>query len=221
MRIILLGPPGGGKGTQAKRIQERFGIIPLSTGSMLRAAIAEGSELGKQAKGVIDHGRLMPDDVIIDMVRKRILEADCQNGFILDGFPRTVPQAEALDVMLADRGTHLDRAIEVRVPDELLVERVVGRFSCASCGAGYHDKFRRPKADGVCDVCGSKEFIRRVDDKPEIIKDRLAAYHAQTAPLYPFYEGQKKLSVLDGSLPIDEVTRQLFEILEPLVKARV
>ena len=215
MKIILLGPPGGGKGTQAKRIEERYGIISLSTGEMLRAAIAEGSELGKTAKGLIDHGNLMPDDAIIEMIRARTLEDDCKNGFILDGFPRTIPQAEALDIILTERHTVLNRAIEIRVPDDLLVERIVGRFTCAVCGAGYHDVFHRPRVDNVCDKCGGTKFVRRADDNREVIRQRLLAYHAQTAPLFPFYEKQGKLSRIDGSAPMDEVTRQLFEILEP------
>ncbi|WP_142848557.1 adenylate kinase [Telmatospirillum sp. J64-1] len=214
MRLILLGPPGGGKGTQAKRLQDRFGLVQLSTGDMLRAAIAAGSELGKKAKSVMDAGQLVSDDIIIGMIAERIEQPDCKGGFILDGFPRTIPQAEALDRLLADKGLNLDFAIEIRVPDERIVERITGRFTCAKCGAGYHDKFQRPKTDGVCDVCGGTEFSRRADDNAETVTARLNAYHAQTAPLLPYYEEKGKLRVVDGTLPIDEVTRKLEEILQ-------
>ncbi|MBW7851292.1 MAG: adenylate kinase [Rhodospirillales bacterium] len=209
-----MGPPGGGKGTQAKILQDRYGIIQLSTGDMLRAAVASGSEVGRQAKAVMEAGKLVSDELIIDMISQRIDQPDCQNGFILDGFPRTVPQAEALDRMLAEKGLKLAFAIEIRVPDDYIVERITGRFSCAKCGAGYHDKFQKPKKDGVCDVCGGTEFIRRADDNAETVKKRLDAYHAQTAPIIPYYGGKSILRVVDGTQSIDQVTGQLVGIVD-------
>ncbi len=214
MRLILLGPPGGGKGTQAKRLQDDYGLVQLSTGDMLRAAVASGSEIGKKAKSVMEAGQLVSDEIVIGIISDRIEQDDAKNGFILDGFPRTVAQAEALDAMLAQRGIKIDAAIEVRVPDSSIVERITGRFTCAKCGAGYHDKFQRPKADGVCDVCGGREFSRRADDTAETVRSRLDAYHAQTAPILPFYEKKGVLKVVDGTLPIAEVTKRLKEIVE-------
>jgi adenylate kinase len=212
-RLILMGPPGGGKGTQAKRLQERYKIVQLSTGDMLRAAIAAGSPVGLQAKSVMDAGKLVSDDLLIAMIDNRIDDADCANGFILDGFPRTIPQAEGLDQMLAKKGLKLDAVIEVRVPDERLMERLTGRFTCAKCGEGYHDKFKQPKTPGVCDVCGGTEFSRRSDDKAETVKTRLAAYHQQTAPLLPFYEAKGVLKVVDGDRDMDLVAADLERIL--------
>ncbi|MBL8629519.1 MAG: adenylate kinase [Rhodospirillaceae bacterium] len=212
-RLILMGPPGGGKGTQAKRLQERYKIVQLSTGDMLRAAIAAGTPVGLQAKSVMDAGKLVSDDILIAMIDARVDEADCANGFILDGFPRTIPQAEGLDRMLAKKGLKLDAAIEVRVPDERLLERLTGRFTCAKCGEGYHDKFKQPKKPGVCDVCGGTEFSRRSDDKAETVKTRLAAYHQQTAPLLPFYEAKGVLKVVDGDRDMDLVAADLERVL--------
>lgn len=214
MHLILLGPPGGGKGTQAKRLQDDYGLVQLSTGDMLRAAVASGSEIGKKAKAVMEAGKLVSDDIVIGIIADRIVQPDAKKGFILDGFPRTVAQAEALDKMLAQRGMKIDSAIEVRVPDSLIVERITGRFTCAKCGAGYHDKFQRPKVDGVCDACGSTEFTRRADDNAATVQSRLDAYHAQTAPILPFYGAKGVLSVVDGTLPIEEVTKRLKEIIE-------
>jgi adenylate kinase len=212
--LILLGPPGGGKGTQAKRLQDDYGLIQLSTGDMLRAAVASGSEVGKRAKAVMEAGQLVSDDIVIGIIADRILQPDAQKGFILDGFPRTVAQAEALDGMLTERGIHIDAAIEVRVPDNLIVERITGRFTCAKCGSGYHDKFQRPKVDGVCDSCGGTEFSRRADDNAATVQSRLDAYHAQTAPILPYYGSKGVLKVVDGTLPIEEVTTRLKEIVE-------
>ena len=212
-RIILMGPPGGGKGTQAKRIQERYGIVQLSTGDMLRAAVAAGTAVGKQAKAVMDAGKLVSDDILVAMIAERISQPDCQNGFILDGFPRTTPQAEALDKLLVDKGMTLDKVVEVAVPDERLIERITGRFTCAKCGDGYHDKFKQPKKSGVCDVCGSTDFARRADDNAETVKARLKAYHAQTAPLLPYYEKKGLLMVIDGDRDMDVVTADLIKIL--------
>ncbi len=212
-RLILMGPPGGGKGTQAKRLQDRYDIVQLSTGDMLRAAVAAGTEVGKQAKAVMDAGKLVSDDLIIAMIADRIDAPDCANGFILDGFPRTVPQAEALDKLLASKGIALDKVIEVSVPDTMLIERITGRFTCAKCGEGYHDKFKQPKTAGVCDACGGTEFTRRADDNEETVTARLKAYHAQTAPLMPFYKQKGLLEVIDGDRPMDAVTTDLERVL--------
>ena len=212
-RLIMMGPPGGGKGTQAKRIQERYNVLQLSTGDMLRAAIAAGSPVGKQAKAVMDAGKLVSDDLLIEMIDKRLDDKDCATGFVLDGFPRTIPQAEGLEKLMANKGLKLDAAIEVRVPDEKLLERLTGRYTCAKCGEGYHDKFKLPKAAGVCDVCGGKEFSRRSDDKADTVKTRLKAYHAQTAPLLPFYERKGVLKVVDGDRDIGLVAADLERIL--------
>jgi adenylate kinase len=214
MNLILLGPPGAGKGTQAQRLQARFGIVQLSTGDMLRAAVASGSEIGREAKAIMEAGRLVPDDVMVRMIADRIEAPDCVNGFILDGFPRTVGQAEALDRMLEAKGLKLDAVIEMRVDDAALTRRITGRFSCAKCGAVYHDETKRPKVDGVCDVCGSREFVRRPDDKAETVTKRLEAYHGQTAPLLPYYARRGVLRSIDGMAPIDAVTRQMESILE-------
>ncbi len=214
MNLILLGPPGAGKGTQAKRLQEILGIPQLSTGDMLRALASQGSELGLKAKGFMDAGQLVSDDVMIDMIAERIDETDCGKGFILDGFPRTVAQAEALDEMLGRLKRKLDRVIEMTVDDEALVERITGRFACARCGAGYHDVFQRPREDGVCDACGHTEFVRRADDTAETVRARLEAYHAQTAPLLPYYRKRGVLSSVDGMAGIDAVARQIETLFE-------
>ena len=213
MNIVLLGPPGAGKGTQAQRIQDEYGLVQLSTGDMLRAAAKSGSEIGKKAKAIMDAGKLVPDDVVIQLIAERIEEPDCKKGFILDGFPRTTTQAETLDAMLADKGLKLDHVIELEVDDAALSDRISGRFTCAKCGAGYHDRYHRPKTDGVCDKCGSTEFTRRADDKAETVKTRLAAYHAQTAPILPYYRAKGSLKAVDGMASIDDVTRALEAIL--------
>lgn len=212
MNIILLGPPGAGKGTQAKYIEDKYGLVQLSTGDMLRAERASGSELGRKAQAIMDAGQLVSDDIIIDMIGSRIDQLHGL-GFILDGFPRTVPQAMALDLMLRLKGLKLDHVIEMAVDDAALVDRIAGRFSCAKCGASYHDRYRRPKTEGVCDACGSKDFVRRADDKPETVKARLAAYHDQTAPILPYYRTKGVLRPVDGMADIDQVTRQIEGIL--------
>jgi adenylate kinase len=212
-RLILMGPPGGGKGTQAKRLETRYGIVQLSTGDMLRAAVKAGTPVGKQAKAVMDAGKLVSDDIMIGLISERIDQPDCAQGFILDGFPRTVPQAEALDKLLNTKGIKLDKVIEVEVPDALLIERITGRFTCAKCGEGYHDKFKQPKKAGVCDMCGGTEFTRRADDNAETVGARLKAYHDQTAPLMPYYKGKGLLEVIDGNRDIDVVTGDLERVL--------
>ncbi len=213
MRLIFLGPPGAGKGTQAQRISEMHGIPQLSTGDMLRAAVKAGTPIGQQADAVMKAGKLVSDEIVVGIIADRIDQADCKSGFILDGFPRTVAQAEALDQMLLPRGIKLDYVIEMTVDNGALTERITGRFTCAKCGAGYHDKFKQPKVAGVCDVCGSKEFSRRADDKAETVGARLDAYTKQTAPLLPYYRGRGVLRQVDGMAAMDEVTRQIEGVL--------
>lgn len=209
MNVILLGPPGAGKGTQAKMLEQNHGLVQLSTGDMLREAVASGGELGRQAKKVMDAGQLMPDELMIRMIAERIDKPDCVGGFILDGFPRTTRQAEALDRMLADKGLRLDAVIEMQVDEEALVGRITGRYSCARCGAGYHDQFRRPRVEGVCDRCGGTEFVRRADDNAETVRARLQAYREQTAPILPYYRARGVLRPVDGMASIEEVGRQI------------
>lgn len=214
MNIILLGGPGAGKGTQARTIEEQRGLVQLSTGEMLRAAVAAGTEVGQQAKQVIDRGDLVSDDIVIKLVSERIDTPDCLNGFQLDGFPRTLNQASALDKLLTDKGRRLDKVIEIRVDDDNIVQRITGRFTCGQCGEGYHDTYKRPKVDGVCDSCGARDFQRRADDNEETVRNRLLAYYRETAPLIGYYYCQGIHSVVDGNSGIDDVTGQISQILD-------
>ncbi|WP_137156059.1 adenylate kinase [Rhizobium sp. FKL33] len=213
MRLILLGPPGAGKGTQAQRIVEKHGIPQLSTGDMLRAAVSAGTEVGKRAKAVMDAGNLVSDEIVNAIVSERIDQPDCARGFILDGYPRTLVQADSVDVMLSAKGMKLDVVIEMQVDDAVLVQRVSGRYTCATCGAGYHDKNHRPKVDGTCDKCGGHEFKRRPDDNAETMTTRLQDYYKKTSPLIGYYHGKGLLKPVDGMAPIDEVTAAIETIL--------
>ncbi|MDE2384709.1 MAG: adenylate kinase [Alphaproteobacteria bacterium] len=214
--LILLGPPGAGKGTQAKILEERFGLKQLSTGDMLRAAIAAGTETGLKAKAVMDRGDLVSDDIVIGIVADRLDKPDVAKGAIFDGFPRTTAQAEALDKMLPSKGKKIDSVIEMRVDDEALVKRITGRYTCAKCGQGYHEEFAKPKTPGVCDVCGGTEFTRRADDNEKTVRDRLAVYNKQTAPLVAYYQGKGKLHVVDGMADIAAVTQAVEAVVKGL-----
>lgn len=214
MNLVLLGPPGCGKGTQSKRLQDSLGVIQLSTGDMLRAEVAAGSDIGREADAIMKAGQLVPDTVIIGIMDRRLDAEGRKKGFILDGFPRTVPQAEALEKMLSAKQLELDVVVSIEVDDEAMIERISGRFSCGKCGAGYHDSFQRPKVDGICDACGSKEFIRRKDDNAETVRERLKAYHAQTKPIIAFYEARGLVRRVDGMGPIGEVTKKLQSVID-------
>jgi len=213
MNIILLGPPGAGKGTQARLLQDKFGLIQISTGDMLREHIKNDTDLGKKAKVIMDQGKLVSDDIMIAMIDSRISQPDNKNGFILDGFPRTVAQAEALDAMLASHKLSLHWVIEMRVDEAALIDRICGRYTCSNCGEGYHDKYKIPKQSGVCDKCGSTQFTRRDDDKPETMKKRLDAYRAQTAPILPYYQQHGILRAVDGMADIPVVAAEIAKIL--------
>ena len=211
--IILLGPPGAGKGTQARMLQDRFGLVQLSTGDLLRAAVAAGTEAGRAAKAEMDAGRLVSDEIVLAVLKDRMADPDVAAGVILDGFPRTSGQAAALDELLAEEGQQVSAAISLEVDDAAMVERVSGRYTCARCGEGYHDRFKTPAADGVCDKCGSTEFKRRSDDNAETVRERLATYHAQTAPLIAYFEGRGVLERVDAMGRIDEIGQALGDIV--------
>jgi adenylate kinase len=213
MNIILLGPPGSGKGTQAKRIEQTHGIVQLSTGDMLRAATDSDSEFGRRVRAIMDSGQLVPDDIIIEMIDRRVALPDCGRGFILDGFPRNVAQAAALDAMLAEHSLKLDHVILLEVDEAALIDRLSGRFTCRQCGASYHDRYNRPRRDGICDVCGDTEFLRRADDLPEAVRARFEVYRNQTAPILPYYRDRGILRRLDGMAEIEVVTREIDRIL--------
>lgn len=213
MNLILLGPPGAGKGTQAKLLEDKKGFKQLSTGDMLRGAVAAGTEMGRKAKEVMDKGQLVSDDIVISIISERLDQPDVKKGFILDGFPRNTAQAEALDRMLQDKGLKLDAVIEMKVDDEELVKRIAGRYTCAKCGKGYHDAFEKPKVAGVCDVCGSTEFVRRADDNEKTVRDRLVVYNKQTAPLVDYYGRTGVLHKVNGMADIGVVTRQIEDVL--------
>jgi len=214
MDIILLGPPGAGKGTQAARLVADRGMVQLSTGDMLREAVKAGTEVGRKAKAVMDAGELVSDAIVSAIIGERLDTLDEGTGAIFDGYPRTRPQAEALDLLLAERGRKLDYVIELEVDEDALVERITGRFTCATCGAGYHDTFKRPKVEGTCDVCGSHDFKRRPDDNAETVRTRMAEYRAKTAPILPFYEARGLVRRVDGMADIDEVTQAIEAILD-------
>lgn len=214
MDIILLGPPGAGKGTQAERLVQTRGMVQLSTGDMLRAAVKAGTEVGQKAKAVMDAGELVSDEIVSAIIGERLDQLDRSTGVIFDGYPRTRAQAEALDTLLADRGRKLDYVIELEVDEEALVARIVGRFTCAVCGAGYHDTFKQPKVPGTCDVCGSHEFKRRPDDNAETVRTRMAEYRAKTLPILPFYEARGLVRRVDGMAAMDAVTKAIGVILD-------
>ena len=211
--LILLGPPGAGKGTQARRLEDTFGLVQLSTGDLLRAAVAAGTEAGKQAKAVMEAGELVSDEIVIAILRDRLSEDDCANGVILDGFPRTTVQAEALDALMFDMDQSIRAAISLEVEDAAMVERISGRFTCGKCGEGYHDMFKTPAVEGVCDKCGSTDMKRRADDNAETVASRLSAYHAQTAPLIDYYAGKGVLARVDAMADIDVVARDLNTVV--------
>lgn len=209
MRLILLGPPGAGKGTQAQRLVDKYSIPQLSTGDMLRAAVAAGTETGKRAKDIMDAGGLVSDDIVNAIISDRIEQDDCVNGFILDGYPRTLQQADATEALLSGKSMKLDAVVELAVDDSVLVERISGRYTCSNCGAGYHDTNLKPEKEGVCDKCGGTEFKRRPDDRAETVVDRLQTYYKETAPLIGYYYAKGLLRSVDGMAEIDEVTKEI------------
>lgn len=213
MEIILLGPPGAGKGTQAALLESAYGMVQLSTGDMLRAAVKAGTPVGLQAKAVMDAGELVSDDIVSGIIGDRLDELGKETGVIFDGYPRTQAQAESLDALLAARGRNLDHVIELHVDEDALVDRITGRYTCAKCNAGYHDRYKLPKVAGVCDECGGTEFKRRPDDNEETVRTRMAEYRNKTAPILPFYEARGIVSRVDGMADIDQVTSEIKNIL--------
>jgi adenylate kinase len=214
MNLVLLGPPGAGKGTQAKLLEDSRSLVKLSTGDMLRAAVAAGTEIGRKAGDIMERGQLVPDDLVIGLIAERMDEDVGGQGYILDGFPRTIAQAEALDRLLKQRGKKLDMVIVMAVDDEALVERIAGRFACGFCGEGYHDLYKRPKVVGVCDRCGGAGFVRRRDDNEDVVRSRLKAYHTQTEPLIDYYTGQGKVRTVDGMADIEKVEKEIGRALD-------
>jgi len=214
LNIILLGPPGAGKGTQASRLQDERGMVQLSTGDMLRAAVKDGTPIGLKAKAVMEAGELVSDEIVSGIIGEALDKLSADTGVIFDGYPRTAAQAESLDGILASRGRKLDRVIELAVDEDALVERITGRFTCAKCGEGYHDKFKQPKVAGTCDQCGSTEFKRRPDDNEETVRTRMAEYRAKTAPILPIYEARGLLQKVDGMAEIASVNSAIEAILD-------
>jgi adenylate kinase len=213
LNIILLGPPGAGKGTQASRLEDEHGMIQLSTGDMLRAAVKAGTPIGLQAKAVMDAGELVSDEIVSGLIGERLDELGSDTSVIFDGYPRTAAQADALDQILSDRGRKLDHVIELEVQEDALVDRITGRFSCANCGEGYHDRYKLPKVADTCDVCGSHDFKRRPDDNEETVRTRMAEYRAKTAPILPIYEARGIVTKVDGMAPIDQVNSAIEAVL--------
>ncbi|MCK0096384.1 adenylate kinase [Yoonia sp. F2084L] len=212
--LILLGPPGAGKGTQARMLEERFGLVQLSTGDLLRAAVASGSEAGKAAKAVMEAGDLVGDDIVIAILRDRLAQPDCGNGVILDGFPRTTAQAEALDQMLSESGQQIDAAVLLEVDDVKMVVRIAGRFTCGGCGEGYHDTFKTPKVADTCDCCGARKMTRRADDNASTVMSRLDAYHEQTSPLVAYYTDKGALRRVDAMGRIEDIQKAIVTLTE-------
>lgn len=209
MKLILLGAPGAGKGTQAEKIVDKFGIPAISTGNILRAAVKDGTEMGLKAKSFMDAGQLVPDEVVIGIIKDRLKENDCENGFILDGFPRTIPQAQALE----DAGIEIDKVVDIEVPDEKITKRMSGRRVCAKCANSYHLEYKKPQVEGVCDACGG-ELIQRKDDAPETVQARLVEYHEMTEPLKDFYQNLGKLVIVEGQEEVADTTALVFKALE-------
>jgi adenylate kinase len=216
MNLILLGPPGAGKGTQAKGIAAKYGLMQLSTGDMLRAAVASGSRVGREVKVIMERGDLVPDAIVVRVIAERIDQPDCAKGVIFDGFPRNLAQADALDALLKEKRKKLDAVIEIKVDDRRIIERIVGRFACATCGESYHDRFRRPKVRGVCDVCQGTTFTRRDDDTAETVTNRLMVYYRETAPLIGYYHCKGTLRSVDGMGAIEEVSGLISAVLDKL-----
>jgi len=214
--LILLGPPGAGKGTQARMLEEKFGLVQLSTGDLLRAAVTAGTDAGKQAKSIMESGGLVSDDIVLAILKDRLAEPDCAKGVVLDGFPRTTGQAEALDGLLTASGQQINAAISLEVVDAEMVTRISGRFTCAGCGEGYHDTFKAPRTEGTCDICSSTDMIRRADDNAETVMSRLEAYHSQTAPLITYYDQKNVLQRINAMGDITEIGTKMAEIVEPV-----